>query len=267
MTKPHVLVLAGYGFNCEEETKFAFEVSGGKADIVHINDLIAGKNSLDTYQIMVFGGGFAYGDDTGAGNAYAQKMKNHLWEDLLTFIEKDKLILGICNGFQVLMNLGLVPAINKQYGVREMGLMPNETPRYTVRFVDLKIESKKCPWYSGMREFSLPVANGEGRLFAPQEVMNSINDHGLVGARYVKGTMSTYLQLPANPNGSIEDIASITDETGRVMGLMPHPERSMFFTQQPNWELMKEEYMKRRETIPEFGPGMQIFQNGIAYFK
>lgn len=267
MAKPNVLILAGYGFNCEEETKFAFEVSGGKADIAHINDLIAGKFSLKNYQIMAFGGGFAYGDDTGAGNAYAQKMKNHLWEDLMTFIEKDKLILGICNGFQVLMNLGLVPAINKRYGNREMGLMPNETPRYTVRFVDLKVGSKKSPWYFGMKQFSLPVANGEGRLFAPKKVMEIINKHDLVGARYIKGDMSTYLNLPANPNGSIEDIASITDETGRIMGLMPHPERSMFFTQLPNWEILKQEYVKRGEAIPEYGPGMQIFKNGIKYFK
>lgn len=264
--KPNVVVFSGYGFNCEEETKFAFEAAGATADIVHVNDIISTTNLLANYQIMALGGGFAYGDDTGAGNAYANKIKNHLWEDLLTFIEKDKLILGICNGFQVLMNLGLVPAINKQYGAREMGLMPNETPRYTVRFVDLKVESKKSPWYKDMKEFSLPVANGEGRLFAPKEVMKIINEHDLVGARYVQGEMSTYLNLPFNPNGSIEDIASMTDETGRVMGLMPHPERSMFFTQLPNWELLKENYIKEGKKIPEFGPGMQIFKNGVAYF-
>lgn len=265
--KPKVIVFSGYGFNCEEETKFAFEAAGGVADIVHVNDVISGAHSLKNYQILAFGGGFAYGDDTGAGNAYANKMKNHLWEDLIKFIESDKLILGICNGFQVLMNLGLVPAINNQYGAREMGLMPNETPRYTVRFIDLKVESKKSPWYKGMKEFSLPVANGEGRLFASKEVMEIINKHDLIGARYFKGEMSTYLNLPANPNGSIEDIASITDETGRVMGLMPHPERSMFFTQLPNWEILKEKYKKEGKEIPKFGPGMQIFKNGIAYFR
>lgn len=264
--KPRVLVLSGYGFNCEPETKYAFEAAGGKADIVHVNDVIDTKFSLKDYQILALGGGFAYGDDTGAGNAYANKMRNHLWEDLLQFIDQDKLIIGICNGFQVLMNLGLVPAINKKYGAREMGLMPNAIPRYTVRFVDLKIESKKSPWYRGMTSFSLPVANGEGRLYAPEEVMKVINDHDLVGARYFQGEMSTYLNLPYNPNGSIEDIASMTDETGRIMGLMPHPERSMFFTQLPNWELLKEKYKKEGKEIPKYGPGLQIFKNGIEYF-
>lgn len=267
MNKPKVIVFSGYGFNCEEETKYAFDISGGNADIVHINDIIAGTHKLSDYQIMALGGGFVYGDDTGAGNAYANKIKNHIWEDLLKFINDGKLIIGICNGFQVLMNLGLVPAINGNYGAREMGLMPNETPRYTVRFIDLKIESKKSPWYKGIKQLSIPMANGEGRLFAPKEVMKIINDHDLVGARYIKGEMSTYLDLPYNPNGSIEDIASITDETGRVMGLMPHPERAMFFTQLPNWELLKEKYKKEGKEIPEFAPGLQIFKNGIEYFK
>lgn len=267
MLKPKVIVFAGYGFNSEEETKFAFDIAGGISDIAHINDVIDGKYKLSNYQIIALGGGFAYGDDTGAGNGYAQKMKNHLWEDLIKFIEKDKLIIGICNGFQVLMNLGLVPAINKKYGAREMGLMPNAVPRYTVRFIDLKIESKKSPWYKDMKSFSIPVANGEGRLFAPKDVIKVINDHNLVGARYFKGKMSGFLDLPYNPNGSIEDIASITDETGRVMGLMPHPERAMFFTQMPNWELLKEKYKKEGKKIPEYGPGLQIFKNGIEYFK
>lgn len=111
MAKPRIIVFSGYGFNCEEETKFAFDTAGGMSDIVHINDVISDKFSLKNYQIMALGGGFAYGDDTGAGNAYAQKMKNHLWEELLKFISDGKLIIGICNGFQVLMNLGLVPAI------------------------------------------------------------------------------------------------------------------------------------------------------------
>lgn len=265
--KPKVLVFSGYGLNCEEETKFAFDISGGKSDIVHINDVINGKYKLSDYQILAVGGGFAYGDDTGAGNAYAQKMRNHLWEDILKFIDNDKLIIGICNGFQILMNLGLIPAIDKKYGKREMGLMPNAIPRYTVRFVDLKVESKKSPWFKGMKTFSIPVANGEGRLFAPPEIMEKINKHGLVGARYMQGEMSTYLNLPYNPNGSIEDIASMTDETGRIMGLMPHPERAMFFTQMPNWELQKQKFLQYGKKLPEYGPGLQIFKNAIEYFQ
>jgi len=265
--KPKVLVFSGYGLNCEEETKFAFDAAGGISDIVHINDIIDGSCKLSDYQILAIGGGFAYGDDTGAGNAYAQKMKNHLWDDLLKFIDDEKLIIGICNGFQILMNLGLIPAIDKKYGVREMGLMPNAIPRYTVRFIDLKVESKKSPWYRGMKTFSIPVSNGEGRLFAPPEVMKKINEHDLVGARYFTGEMSTYLNLPHNPNGSVEDIASMTDETGRIMGLMPHPERAMFFTQMPNWELTKQKYLKEGKKLPEFSDGIRIFKNSVEYFS
>ncbi|MGH7245372.1 MAG: phosphoribosylformylglycinamidine synthase subunit PurQ [Candidatus Levyibacteriota bacterium] len=267
MAKPKVIVFSGYGFNCEEETKYAFDYAGGVSDIVHINDVADKRIKLSDYQILALGGGFAYGDDTGAGIAYANKMRNHIWEELMKFVQRDKLVIGICNGFQVLVNLGLVPAIDKKYGERQVGLMNNESARYTVRFIDLQVESKKSPWYKGMKSFSIPVANGEGKLFAEPAVMKKINNHGLVGARYFMGEMSTYLSLPYNPNGSIEDIASLTDETGRVMGLMPHPERAMFFTQLPNWELLKEKYKKEGKKIPTEGPGMQIFKNGINYFK
>src|SRR4030066_850675 len=112
MIKPKVLVFAGFGLNCEEETKFAFDLAGGNAQIKNINDLIASRKILSDYQILAFPGGYAYGDDTGAGNAYAHKVRNHLWEDILRFIQKDKLVIGICNGFQILVNLGLLPALN-----------------------------------------------------------------------------------------------------------------------------------------------------------
>ncbi len=264
--KPKVLVFSGYGLNCEEETKYAFEVSGGDADIVHINDIISGQYALEDYQILAIGGGFAYGDDTGAGNAYANKLRNHLWDDLSTFIRKDKLILGICNGFQILVNLGLLPALNAQYGTRELGLMHNEIPRYTVRFVDLRVDNPNSPWLKGMKTLSIPVSNGEGKLYATEAVLKEINDKKLVAFRYVKGKMCTYLNLPASPNGSIDDIAGITNETGKILGLMPHPERAMFFTQRPDWELLKETYSREDRKIPEFNEGIQIFKNAINYF-
>lgn len=114
--KPKIIVLSGYGINSEEETAYAFSCGGGKADIIHINDLIENKHILNTYHILAFPGGFAYGDDTGAGNAFAQKMKNHLWKELQTFVKENKLVIGICNGFQILVNLGLLPALNMDYG-------------------------------------------------------------------------------------------------------------------------------------------------------
>lgn len=266
MTKPKVLVFAGYGLNSEEETKFAFDWAGGSSYIVHINDIIERKFSLLDYQILAFPGGFAYGDDTGSGNAYALKIRNHLWDELLHFMEKDGLIIGICNGFQILVNLGLLPA-TKKHGTREVGLMHNKQARYVVRFVDLKVKTKKTPWLRDIESLSIPVANGEGRLSIPDDILASLKKNDLIALRYYKGEISTYLDLPANPNGSIEDIAGLIDNSGRIFGLMPHPERGMFFVQLPNWPLLKEKYKRAGKKIPTQGSGLQIFQNAIRYFS
>lgn len=266
--KPKVIVLSGYGLNCEEETKLAFELSGAAGDIVHINDLIDGKYKLADYQIMAIGGGFAYADDTGAGNAYANRLRNHLWQDLEKFVTSDKLVIGICNGFQILMNLGLLPALNMNYGKREMGLMPNTSARYTVRFVDLRNDNKtNSPWLKDIDSLSIVVSNGEGRLVADKKVMQEVNKKGVVAFRYYKGPTSEYFDLPYNPNGSIEDVAGLTDETGHILGLMPHPERAMFFTQMADWELVKEQLKRAKKPIPEFANGLKIFKNAVQYFK
>lgn len=266
MIKPKIIVLAGYGLNCEEETKYAFELAGGKADIVHINDLIAGFSKLNDYQIMAIPGGFAYGDDTGSGNAYAQKLKNHLWDKLINFISSDKLAIGICNGFQILVNLGLLPALDKQYGKREVALLHNDSARYTVRWVDLKVENK-TPWLEGIKNIFLPIAHGEGKFFTPAPIIKKIKQKKLVALRYAKGEIYKYQSLAYNPNGALDDIASITDETNRIFGLMPHPERAVFFTQLPHWTYLKEKYQREGKEIPTFGPGLKIFQNGINYFN
>lgn len=266
MKKPKVLVFSGYGLNSEEETKFAFDWAGGSCDIVHINDIITKKSLLSNYQILAFPGGFAYGDDTGSGNAYALKVRNHLWDQLMKFIEKDHLVIGICNGFQILVNLGLLPA-TKKYGEREVGLMHNKQARYVVRFVDLKVETEKTPWLRDIASLSIPVANGEGRLSIPENILESIKKRDMIALRYFKGEMSTYLDLPANPNGSIENIAGLIDPSGKILGLMPHPERGMFFVQLPNWPLLKVQYKRQGKPLPKAGSGLKIFQNAIKYFS
>lgn len=266
MKKPKVLVFSGYGLNCEEETAHAFNLAGGQAEIVHINDLIDGRKKLSNYQILAFPGGFSYGDDTGSGNAYANKLKNHLWRDLIKFIEGDHLVIGICNGFQIITNLGLLPAFTSHYGKREVALTYNDNARYTVRWVDLTIAGS-TPWLAGMSHISLPIAHGEGKFFAPQEVLKKLKAKNMIAAKYAKGEICQYQNLPANPNGSLENIAGITDETGRILGIMPHPERAIFFTNLPNWPLLKEKYVRDGKKIPEFGPGLKIFQNSAKYFK
>lgn len=256
MKKPKVLILSGYGLNCEDETKYAFELAGGQGQIVHINDLIKNKKLLDYFQIMAVPGGFAYGDDTGAGNAYSLKLKNHLWENISKFVLKDHLVIGICNGFQILANLGLLPALNKKYGERQVALLPNDSARYTTGWFDLKV-TNNSPWLSGIKEISLPIAHGEGKFFSSDEVLKQINKKNLIALKYSN----------VNPTGTVQNIAGITDESKRIFGLMPHPERAMFFTQLPNWPYLKEKYLRENKKIPEFGPGLQIFKNGVNYFK
>lgn len=263
--KPKILIFAGYGLNCDEETKYAFDTAGGSADIIHINDVIFRKNIIAKYQILVFQGGFAYGDDTGAGNAYAMKVKNHLWKNLTDFIKKDTLIIGICNGFQILVNLGLLPALDGHYGEREVALINNDNARYTVRFTDLASENKS-PWIAGIDKISMPIAHGEGKLFAEPEVLKKLKNNKQIALRYIKGETCRYLNLPANPNGSIDDIAGITDPTGKILGLMPHPERAIFLNQIPDFPYLKEIYNREGRRLPSEGPGMKIFRNAIEYF-
>ena len=247
------LIIGGYGINCERETKFAFEKAGARANIFNITDLIENPRMLDQYQIFVVPGGFSYGDDTGAGNALANRIRNHL-------------VLGICNGFQVLTNLGLLPAFDGNYGDRKVALVPNTSARYSNRWIDLEF-SGNSPWIQGLQRMMLPIAHGEGNFFAEEEVLHKLNEKGLVAARYVKGEICAYQSLPFNPNGSLENIAAITDESGRVLGLMPHPERAIDFTQLPHWTFIRERLKREGIEIPVECPGIQIFKNGVDYFK
>lgn len=265
MIKPKVLVFSGYGLNCEEETKFAFDSAGAVAEIVHINDLIDGGKRFSDYRIIVFPGGFSYGDDTGSGNAFANKVRNHLWDKIKSFIDKDNLAIGICNGFQIMVNLGLLPAFDGNYGKRKVALLHNNNARYTVRWVDLKV-TNKSPWLSNIKEISLPIAHGEGKFYADNKVVSNLNKYNQVALRYVKGEICNFQDLSVNPNGSLEDIAGITDQTGRVFGLMPHPERATFFTQLPHWTYLKEKFIREGKEISTYGTGLKIFQNAVDYF-
>ena len=238
--------MSGYRLNCEEETKFAFDWAGGSADIVHINDLIKKPKMLKEYQIMVFPGGFSYGDDTGSGKAYANKFKNHLSKELEEFLSHDTLLIGICNGFQIITNLGIVPG----------ALTYNKNGKYIDRWVDLKPVGKS-PWLKGIKNISLPIAHGEGRYIKEKKVKNLA-----VAFKYTKGEIYDFQNLESNPNGSESDIAGVLAYNGRVLGLMPHPERAMFFHQSPLWQTKKQKSRK----IPKGGMSLQIFKNAINYF-
>ena len=261
------LVLTGYGINCDEETAFAFRKAGAESKIVHVNDLIANPKTLDRFQIFAFPGGFSYGDDTWSGNALANKIRNNLWDVLMRFLEQEKLVIGICNGFQVIANLGLLPAFSNGFGKREIALSHNNTARYECRWVSLKNFSKKCIFTKDIEEIRMPVAHGEGKFVAEKEVIDRLVKNDQIVFRYAKEGSPAEGEFPFNPNGSMNDIAGICDETGRILGMMPHPERNIFFTQQDNWALQKELLKREGKTLPKESAGMQIFRNAVNYFK
>lgn len=249
VSKPKVLVLSGHGLNCETETAFAFEQAGAQAQIIHIQDLIDNKKLFAGFEILVFPGGFSFGDDMGSGKALANIIKKNLYDELLEFKNKGNMILGICNGFQVLTQLGLLPG----------ALMHNDSARFIDTWVGLKF-SGDSPWLKGLAEMSLPIAHGEGRYFLGDEERDSV-----ISA--INAGKISVLHYTENPNGSLEDIAGITDESGLVLGMMPHPERAIFSHHHPNWTQMREAARRQARTLEEFSPSLQLFKNAVQYLN
>ncbi len=260
------LVLAGYGLNCEEETLHAFEYNGLDGKIIHINDLIENPKELETAQVLAIPGGFSYGDDTGAGNAYAQKIKLALMDELKSFIERDTLTIGICNGCQILTNLGLTPPTGAEYGERKTAVTYNASARYQCRWVDLKI-TNDSPWLQGVESMHIPVAHGEGRFMMEDETLKTLQDNNQIAAIYTKDGQPANGEFPFNPNGSIADIAAMTDPSGRVLAMMPHPERGMFTTQRDDYMEIKDATQRSGSKVSETTDGMALFQNAATYFE
>lgn len=261
--KPEVLVLKTDGINCDEETAFAFNLAGGNAKIVHVNDLRSKKDSLNNYQILAIPGGFSYGDDVVSGKILAIELASFFFKELKKFIErKNTLIIGICNGFQVLIRTGLLPF--GKLGEMSVTLTNNDSGKFECRWVNLKIENKsRCVFLnnSAMKQFnnivSYQVAHGEGKLFAPKNIIGKIEKQNLVVFRYVNSSGNPTQKYPDNPNGALNAIAGICDPTGRILGLMPHPERFVKIEQHPNWRRLK--ILKPQ--------GFPIFENMINCVK
>jgi len=260
------LVIAGYGLNCEEETALAFRHVGFDADIMHINDVIESPKALHNYQALSVPGGFSYGDDTGSGNAFAQKMRLTLGDALKEFIARDTLTIGICNGCQVVVNLGLVPAIDNEYGVRQVAVTHNASARYQCRWIDLKVENTNSPWLQNIESLHVPVAHGEGRFMMEDNTLRTLQDNNQIALRYAKDGNAANGEFPYNPNGSTDDIAGITDESGRVFVLMPHPERGMFAWQRDDYAALKDKARRDGQALPDNSDGIKIFENAATYF-
>lgn len=231
MAKRRVLVLRAAGINCDEETAFAWQLAGAEAQALHVKQLMASPKLFDGFDIVTIPGGFSYGDDIASGKVLGNQLAHHLGDELQRFVERGGLILGICNGFQVLVRMGLVPGPDCPVRVT---LTHNDTGRYEDRWVRCKAEPTQCAFLEKETEFDFPVAHGEGRLLveggeAGLAVLRSL---GRIPLTYAgrSGPASSY---PENPNGSIGNAAGLTDSTGRILGLMPHPERNLFPSQHP----------------------------------
>lgn len=261
------LIIAGYGLNCEEETTFAFSSAGFSSEIIHINDLVEAPEKLSTTQVLCIPGGFSYGDDTGSGNAFAQKMRLTLAEHLKNFVEKDTLTIGICNGCQIITNLGLAPALNREYGTRTVALTHNASARYQCRWIDVAVQETNSPWLSGIEYLHIPVAHGEGRFTMADSTLETLKKQKQIALRYIRPDESPANgEFPFNPNGALDDIAGITDETGRVLALMPHPERGMFTWQRDDYPRLKDSARREGRPLPEQADGFAVFRNAARYF-
>ncbi len=272
INKIQAIVLTGYGLNCDHETAYSLELAGAVAHRIHINSLIDGTTRLDEFQIMVFGGGFSWGDDHGAGVIQAVRMKNNIGDKLLEFIEKENLVIGICNGFQTLVNLGLLPGLDGDYVKRTVALTFNDCGKFRDDWVHLKVNTDSpCIFTKGLEKMELPIRHGEGKFYSDKSVIDRLIHQNQVVLSYAMpdGTQANQ-RFPFNPNGSVADIAGICDPTGKIFGLMPHPEAYNHFVNHPNWT-RKKEIMKRSgaglwEKDSESALGIRIFQNAINYF-
>lgn len=268
MRKPSALILTGYGINCDYEVEEALRLAGAETLRLHINDLIERPERLAERQILVFPGGFSYGDDIAAGRVLANKFITNLREPLARFIEGDKLVIGICNGFQVIVKLGLITANETPLTGQTVTLTNNDSCRYEARWTRIKAEAgNRSVWLRGIDSFDVPVAHGEGKFFAPDATLDEMEANGQIVLRYVNPDDSPASGVyPQNPNGSPRDIAGVCDRTGRILGLMPHPERFLYFTNHPRQTALAETYKRRGLPVPEEGAGRKMFKNAVDFF-
>ncbi len=263
--KAKVIVLRTAGTNCDAETAFAFESFGACVDSVHINKLLKGEVRLSNYHILAIPGGFTYGDDIESGRILANELSLKLGSDLRRFIVDGKLIIGICNGFQVLVKSGILPGLLEKEeeqvydSSQKVTLTNNDSGKFEDRWSYLKVEGQNV-WTEGLEDIVYyPVAHAEGKFVTLQSsILNRLQKNGQIAFRYCDsdGAKPKY---PENPNGSAGDIAGITDQTGRILGLMPHPERHFLFTHHPYWT--------RLDNNGRYGQGAKIFENGVNYVK
>lgn len=259
MKKIRALIVTGFGINCEEEMKAAYQYAGAEAEIIHLNEIFIRNVSIHKYDILNFPGGFSFGDDIASGRVLANKIKfrklrngKTLFSEMVSFIEDKKFVFGSCNGFQVLVKLGLLPNIGGNFE-QEITLTRNDSGRFINDWRTLKVISDQSPFLSGLTEIDLPIRHGEGKLIIRDEkIRKAIIDKRLNCISYI-----------VNPNGSELDCAGMTDCTGQILGMMPHPEAYLSSFNHPDWN--------RKKIISglgnEKGHGLKLFENIVQHIK
>ncbi|MFO7639032.1 MAG: phosphoribosylformylglycinamidine synthase I [bacterium] len=259
-----VCVLFAAGTNCDRETAHAFELAGARVATVHINRLRQEPKLLREFAILALPGGFSYGDYVSSGRILAGELVHHLRDEFTRFHEAGRLTIGICNGFQVLVKAGLLPAFDRLFEPQSVTLDDNDSGRFEDRWCALKVADSPCVFTRGFEErIEFPVAHAEGRFICrDRTVLNRLRENRQVVLRYVTRDGSGSdpddpAGYPDNPNGSVDGITGICDPTGRIFGLMPHPERFVRREQHPRWH-------RERSTVPT---GIRIFGNAVAYAR
>lgn len=263
------LVIAGNGTNCEREVVEACRLAGADvSEAVHVAELLAGRVKLEDYHFLNLAGGFLDGDDLGSAKAGANRLLNapvkgggaSLAEQIDSFIKDGKLIMGVCNGFQLMVKMGLLPATQGDYQAQSCTLTHNDCGRFVDRWTYLQTDpDSPCIYTRGLKGIYLPVRHGEGKFVVDSaETLESIESGHLAALRYADAEFNPTQEYPANPNGSVAAIAGLSDPSGRLFGLMPHPEAYVHYTQHPRWT---------REELPEEGMGLWLYQNAIGYIR
>jgi len=262
------IVITGNGTNCEREVATACRLAGADCDIVHIAELLAGRVRLDSYHFLNLAGGFLDGDDLGSAKAGANRLRHAavrgssetLADQLQQFIAAGKLVMGVCNGFQLMVKLGLLPALGGDYLTQSATLTHNDSGRFEDRWCELAVDPESpCVYTRGLDRLYLPVRHGEGKFIADSATLAAIDDDHLAPLRYIDAAGRPTQNYPQNPNGALNAIAGVCDASGRLFGLMPHPEAYVQRTHHPRWT--------REPQLPEEGMGLWLYRNAVNFLR
>lgn len=264
-SNPSALVITGFGLNCEDETSYALASAGAQVQSIHLNDLLETPDLLDRHQILALIGGFSFGDHMAAGRAFATRLRYKMEDPLRRFIEQGKLVIGICNGFQIMVKLGILPCLGETLFKQEVSVIHSDSGVFRDDWVTLKADpDSPCIFTQGLTTIELPIRHGEGK-FVPQDdvLLQQILDQRLACLTYVNSaTGETSLDFPYNPNGSVAGIAGLCSPSGRIFGLMPHPEAFHSPYNHPHWV-----QWRRHGRLPARGDGLKVFDNAVRFAR